>query len=151
MYQPLSKAQLAQHIRRQKGWLIQEDAGVDPHGVAIYTLSDPRDLRQVRYVGQSLAPVRRFVQHVNAAQLWLPDEVPWWYKSPPGLRPLHNWIRELHRDDYRLPAMFITARVASVAAARQTERALIHHYLALGAVLLNVESEILGRQVPLGI
>ena len=47
----------------------------------IYTLSDPRDLRQVRYVGQTSAPRRRLLQHLNAARLWLPDERPWWIKD----------------------------------------------------------------------
>ncbi len=119
--------------------------------MAIYTLADPRDVRDVRYVGQSRAPSRRYAQHLNAARLWLPDEVPWWYKAPPGLRPLHDWIRDLHRDDYRLPVMLINARVATTAAARHSERALIHHYLSQNATLLNVESEILGRQVPLNL
>lgn len=151
VYRPLTRAQLSQHIRRQKHALVQEESGVALDGVAVYTLSDPRDLREVRYVGQSRSPLRRFTQHLNAARLWLPDDVPWWYKAPPGLRPLHDWIRALHRDDYRLPAMMITARVASVSAARQMERALIQHYLSQRASLLNVETEILGRQVPLGI
>ena len=151
LYRPLPKAQLSQLIRKHKHGLVQEQPGVSPEGVSIYTLSDPRDVREVRYVGQSRVPLRRYTQHVNAARLWMPDEAPWWYKAPPGLRPLHDWIRELHRDDYRLPAMIITARVASVAAARQMERALIQHYLSQHASLLNVEAEILGRQVPLGI
>lgn len=151
MYRPLTKAQLGQLIRSRRDSLILEDVGVPSEGVAIYTLSDPRDLNAVRYVGQSRAPSRRLVQHLNAARLWLPDEVPWWYKAPPGLRPLHDWIRELHREDYRLPVMVVSARAATVAAARQMERALIHQYLAQSASLLNVESEILGRQVPLAL
>jgi predicted GIY-YIG superfamily endonuclease len=118
-------------------------------GVAIYTLSDPRDLRDVRYVGLSRAPARRFAQHVNAARLWLPDDMPWWYKAPPALRPLHDWIRQLHRDEYRLPAMIISAHAATVPEACQQERDLIHHYLSLGAPLLNVESELLGPRIPL--
>jgi hypothetical protein len=151
LYRPLPKAQLSQLIRKHKHALVQEEPGLAPAGVSIYTLSDPRDVREVRYVGQTRAPLSRFSQHVNAARLWLPDEKPWWYKAPPGLRPLHDWIRALHRDDYRLPAMIITARVASVSAARHMERALILHYLGKSASLLNVEAEILGRQVPLGI
>jgi hypothetical protein len=144
----LTRAQLAQHIRQQRPWLIQED-GAAPEGVAIYTLSDPRDVRDVRYVGMSRAPARRFAQHVNAARLWLPDEVPWWYKSPPGLRPLHDWIRQLHREEYRLPAMLIIARAVTVAEARQRERALIQAYLSQHAQLLNIESELLGPRIRL--
>ena len=151
LYRPLPKAQLSQLIRKQKHGLVLEEPDVAPDGVAIYTLSDPRDVREVRYVGQTRAPQRRYSQHVNAARLWLSDETPWWYKAPPDQRPLHDWIRTLHRDDYRLPVMIITARVASVSAARQMERALILHYLGQRAFLLNVEAEILGRQVPLGI
>ena len=37
-----------------------------------------RDVRQVRYVGQTRDPRRRFSQHLNVARLWLPDELPWW-------------------------------------------------------------------------
>ncbi|MEO8307645.1 MAG: hypothetical protein ABI616_06350 [Pseudomonadota bacterium] len=145
----MSKARLAHHIRQQKEWLIQEEPGLATEGIAIYTLSDPRDVRAVRYVGQSRAPARRFAQHINAARLWLPDEMPWWYKAPPGLRPLHEWIRQLHRDEHRLPAMLVIARAATLAEARHAERSLIHHYLNQRADLLNVESEILGRQLAL--
>jgi hypothetical protein len=75
--------------------------------------------------------------------------VPWWYKSPPGLRPLHDWIRQLHREEYRLPAMLIIARAATVAEARQRERALIQAYLSQHAQLLNIESELLGPRIRL--
>ena len=81
---------------------ITDASGVDPDGVAIYYLSDPRDIRTVRYVGQTTQPERRFIQHVTTSRLWLPDEVPWWIKSP-KLRPLYEWIRELHRANIDFP------------------------------------------------
>ncbi|MEO6368420.1 MAG: hypothetical protein ABIP38_10565 [Steroidobacteraceae bacterium] len=75
---------------------------------AIYTLSDPRDLQLVRYVGQTRAPRTRYLQHVSAARLWMPDELPWWIKSP-RTRPLYHWIRDLYRDESRLPVMVVVA------------------------------------------
>jgi hypothetical protein len=144
----LTKTQLTQRVRLQKGCLIQQESGTEivERGVAVYTLADPRDVREVRYVGQTCAPQRRYTQHINAARLWLPDELPWWYKAPPGLRPLHEWLRELHRDDYRLPVMLINMWLPAVAAARQMERALIEQYLQGNAALLNVELEVQQRQ-----
>jgi len=118
------------------------------HGVAIYILSDPRSLRDVRYVGQTSSPARRFLQHLKTARLWLPDDVPWWVQSP-KLRPLYNWIRELYTDEYRLPVMVVSAWADSVREARVAERALIVECLRERRRLLNVEMEILGRQIPL--
>jgi hypothetical protein len=102
----------------------------------------------VRYIGQTTAPRRRFLQHLHTAMLWLPDETPWWVKCP-KLRPLADWIRALHRDGQRLPVMVITAWVETGSAARVAERARIHQCLANRLQLLNVETEILGRQIPL--
>jgi hypothetical protein len=117
-------------------------------GIAIYSLSDPRDIRDVRYVGQSADPRRRFMQHLNAAKLWLPDERPWWVKSP-KLRPLYNWIRDLYRDELRMPTMVVSAWLATAAEARVAERTRIFECLAQKLPLLNVETEILGRQTAL--
>jgi hypothetical protein len=144
----LSKAQLARHIRRHVGVELYDDSGVGPGKVAIYSLSDPRDIRCVRYVGQTALPARRFLQHLNTARLWLPEERPWWVKSP-KLRPLYIWIRELYRDELRLPTMVISAWVNAVPDARLAERVRIFECLAMSLPLLNFETEVLGRQIPL--
>jgi hypothetical protein len=122
-------------------------SGAEPGGVAIYALSDPRELRTARYVGQSADPRRRLAQHLNAARLWLPDERPWWVRSP-KLRPLYEWIRALHRDEGRLPVMAIL-EWAPAAQARQAERRHICACLAQQLPLLNFEYELLRRQLQL--
>jgi hypothetical protein len=132
------------HIREQ----LYDESGSHPLGWAIYTLSDPRDLREVRYVGQTSSPRRRFLQHLNHAQLWLPDELPWWIKQP-KLRPLYTWVRMLYRNDNRLPVMVVSAWLTSIAQARIEERVQIFNCLAHRHPLLNVETEILGDQISL--
>ena len=119
-----------------------------PLGTAVYSLSDPRDIRAVRYIGQTQFPQRRFLQHLAGARLWLPDERPWWIKSP-KLRPLYHWIRALYREDMRLPTMVVAEWVETNAAARLAERARIYDCLSHRMSLLNVETEILGTQWPL--
>jgi hypothetical protein len=109
-------------------------------GIAIYWLADPRDLRRIRYVGQTSAPRRRFLQHLNTARLWLPDERPWWIKDP-TLRPLYDWIRVLYQDDFRLPTMGICGWEATRTAARLAERARICECLAVDLPLLNIEAQ----------
>lgn len=147
---PLDRPQLARLVRlRLPGLLLDETGGAPAEGaVAVYTLSDPRDLRDVRYVGQTRSPQRRLLQHIHTARLWLPDDLPWWFGKP-KLRPLYDWIRALHRDEYRLPVMLVTAWTGSVRAARLAERELIHAHLNRRQELFNVEREILERQVPL--
>ena len=127
---------------------LYDDSGVVAQGTAIYSLSDPRDVREVRYIGQTNVPRRRFLQHLSTAKLWLPDETPWWVKSP-KLRPLYRWIKELYRDEYRLPVMVVTAWVETASDARLAERSRIYECLQKRLRLLNVETEILGRQIPL--
>lgn len=127
---------------------IYDDSKTPPDRLAIYTLSDPRDIRDARYVGQTRAPRRRFLQHLNHAQLWLPDELPWWVKQP-KLRPLYTWVRELYRDQYRLPVMVISAWAATPREARAAERARIFTCLADQLPLLNVETELLRERIPL--
>jgi hypothetical protein len=144
----VTKAQVGRHFRRHIGMHLYDDSGVDPRGTAVYSLSDPRDIREVRYIGQTNTPRRRFLQHLNTAKLWLPDETPWWVKSP-KLRPLYHWIRELYRDERRLPVMVVTAWVETVSDARLAERSRIYECLEKRVQLLNVETEILGRQIPL--
>jgi hypothetical protein len=145
---PLTKLQLSQHIRRHLASNVSDDSGDDPDGVAIYFLSDPRDVRLVRYVGQTTAPKRRYLQHLNTARLYLPAELPWWIKSP-KLRPLYAWIRKLHEDNLRLPVMVVSGWIKSVPMARVAEREQICAYLCRGMPLLNVEQARLGDQMQL--
>jgi hypothetical protein len=140
----LSAAELSRHVRQRLGALVCDDSGVAPAGVAIYTLSDPRELRTVRYVGQTLAPRRRFLQHVRTARLWLPDELPWWVRSP-RLRPLYGWIRELFGQEGRLPVMVVASWVGA-GQARVCERSLICACLERQQPLLNFEGELRRRQ-----
>jgi len=144
----LDRAQLSRYLKRHVRGQLFDDSGSEPKGTAIYGLCDPRDLRLVRYVGQTRAPARRFWQHLNTARLWLPDEPPWWISSP-KLRPLYEWIRELYRDELRLPSMVICTWVESPAGARLAERGRICECLQQALPLLNVESERLGRQILL--
>ena len=78
----------------------------------------------------------------------MPDDRPWWVQSP-KLRPLYEWIRELYRDEFRLPTMVVSAWAETMRAARLAERARIYECLANCLPLLNVKTEILGRQMPL--
>jgi hypothetical protein len=128
--------------------LVHDERGAIAGGTAIYTLADPRDVRAPRYVGQTRAPRRRFAQHVRTARLSLPDETPWWVKSPKH-RPLYEWIRALHRDEGRLPFMWVVEWLEPAADARTAERAAIMRLLAEGAALLNVEARSAGPQLPL--
>jgi hypothetical protein len=144
----LTRPELTRLVRRQLGSHLHDDSGLSPAGTAIYWLADPRDIQHVRYVGQTSSPRRRYSQHLNTARLWLPDEKPWWVPSP-RLRPLYEWIRELHRDDFRLPVMVISTWVETTAQARLAERTRIVECLAQRLPLLNVEGETLGRQIPL--
>jgi len=124
---------------------LYDESGVCPQGIALYSLSDPRDIRSCRYIGQTRQPRRRLLQHVNTARLWLPDERPWWIKLP-ELRPLYEWIRELYRDDARLPVMVVYSWVATPVEARVAERERIYECLERGLPILNVERETLGRR-----
>jgi hypothetical protein len=147
-HQPLTKPRLTQHVRSRMAGLIQDDSGLAADAFAIYTLSDPRDGRGVRYVGQTRSPTKRFLQHVNTARLWLPDEAPWWFKRP-ELRPLYEWMRELHQDEYRLPLMIITDWAVTGREARDIERRRIFDYLSQKLPLLNIEAESKRGQMPL--
>jgi hypothetical protein len=137
---PLSpKLQIARLIRCSRAAHIVDESGSEPGDVAIYTLSDPRDARHVRYVGQTRSPPKRFAQHLNAARLWLPEELPWWI-SQPRLRPLYHWIRELYRDGRRLPMMFVVAWTDG-RHARAAERQHICEHLGRQLPLLNQEGD----------
>lgn len=132
-------AQLARRVRAHLATQLYDDSGDAPEGVAIYSLADPRDIRATRYVGQTVAPRRRLAQHLATARLCVPEQTPWWVKSP-KLRPLYCWIRQLYEDEGRLPVMVVHAWVEP-ADARHAERLQIQECLARRLPLLNVESE----------
>jgi hypothetical protein len=140
----ITRTQFAIQLRRRLPLLLMEDCR-QAGEVAVYTLSDPRDVRDVRYVGQTRSPHSRYRQHVNKASPWLPDDVPWWFKAPKD-RPLHEWIRNLHREGARLPVMIICSRHPDTAAARAAERALIFQCLEQGLPILNVEAQLALRR-----
>jgi hypothetical protein len=143
-----TKAELARRIRHHVERELYDDSGLEAAGTAIYSLADPRELRLTRYIGQSSAPRRRFLQHLSTARLWLPEERPWWIKQP-RLRPLYEWLRQLYEQEQRLPTMVIHGWVDTTRGARLAERARIVAALAADLPLLNVERELLGRQMPL--
>ena len=145
---PYPRATLTREIRRRLPTLRFDDSGVEPSGFAIYTLSDPRHVRLVRYVGQTANPRRRHTQHVAAARLWMPDTIPWWVRRL-ELRPLYEWIRTLHADEGRLPTMIVAAWCIRPRDARALERETIMKYLAERMPLLNREAALLGAQIPL--
>jgi hypothetical protein len=127
---------LAGRIQRGRQHNVLDQTGCGPGDVAIYTLSDPRDIEAVRYVGQTRNPVSRFSQHLNTARLWLPDELPWWVKREQW-RPLYTWIRQLYREDGRLPLMVIVAwTIAELA--NSDERRFVSAFVAEKLPLLNV-------------
>ena len=146
--EPRSKTQIAYHLRQHVRTQFYDESGSTGPGFAIYALSDPRLLGDPRYIGQTADPRRRFFQHLNTARLWIPDELPWWVKSP-KLRPLYQWIRALYRDDYRLPTMIICAWVSTGAQARLAERAQICACLQRRLQLFNVEARLTGEQLLL--
>jgi hypothetical protein len=145
---PCDRATLSREIRRRLPTLRFDDSGATPSGCAVYTLSDPRDVRAVRYVGQTANPGRRHAQHVAQARLWMPDTLPWWIRRP-ELRPLYEWIRALHADEGRLPTLIVTAWCTRVADARALERETIMRYLGEQMPVLNREAAILSARIPL--
>jgi hypothetical protein len=133
-----TRAALAHRVRAAKAYNIIDQTGTDPGEVAIYALSDPRDVEAVRYVGRTRSPEARFSQHINTARLWLPDQLPWWI-SRPELRPLYTWIRTLYADGSRLPVMIVVGWTTAPLA-KSDERRFIAAYLARGLPLLNFEA-----------
>jgi hypothetical protein len=147
---PPSRALLTRDIRRRvRSHLLDDSADAAEHGIAIYSLSDPRDVRNVRYIGQSRSPRRRLLQHLNGARLWMPDELPWWIDAP-ALKPLHEWLRTLFRDDGRLPMMIVSSWVER-GQALFVERVRIHECLDAGLPLLNVQIWALDPQQQLAL
>jgi hypothetical protein len=137
-------------VRSRVELLVSDLSGMPEAQFAIYTLADPRNVAEVRYVGLTRAPRRRSLQHVHTARLWLPeaDDAAWWVRTP-KLRPLYQWLRLLHRDEYRLPAMTVIQWVASSAEARVAERSHIEYCLGVNHPLLNFEAQLAARQMRL--
>jgi hypothetical protein len=144
----MTREQLCRYVRAHIRSQLYDDSVAQREGIAIYLLSDPRDLRAIRYIGQTKSPKRRFLQHLNTARLWLPDERPFWVKAP-ELRPLYEWIRELFKDEQRLPTMVVQEWVDSISQARVVERTRICEGLEKQLPLLNVEAEIARSQLIL--
>jgi hypothetical protein len=136
----VTKTHLSRYLRNHVLAQLYDDSDGERVGTAIYSLSDPRDIRAVRYVGRTRAPKRRFIQHLNTARLWLPDERPFWVAAL-ELRPLYEWIRELYLDERRLPTMVVYEWVATQPQARIRERSRIYECLQQSLPLLNVEAE----------
>ena len=133
-----TRSELMHWVRAHTRSNLYDESGAKPAQIAIYSLSDPREIRDVRYVGQTRAPRARFLQHVSAARLWLPETLPWWIKSP-QLRPLYAWIRTLYFAEQRFPLMIISKWTASLPDARAAERARILECLRQGHDLCNIE------------
>jgi hypothetical protein len=146
--QPLTRSELGRFVRSRLGSHLYDAAGTPAGGIAIYTLSDPRDLGATRYVGQTRSPRQRFLQHVGTARLWVPDELPWWIVEE-RRRPLYEWIRALYRDERRLPVMIVAAWHGGQADATAAERELIQDCLRRQMLLLNIESAVLQPQLRL--
>jgi hypothetical protein len=138
---------IARRVRRELPFLLSDESPGGRGDFALYTLADPREVRGVRYVGQTRAPRRRYLQHVRSARLWLAAERPWWIRVP-RLRMLSVWIRELYADERRLPVMLVSEWFASEAEARAQERCLITELARRGLPLLNVEAERLRQTQP---
>jgi hypothetical protein len=127
---------MQRELRRRLPLHLYDESGVTPAGTAIYSLADPREVRLSRYIGQTAQPSRRLMQHLRDARLWLPDETPWWIKTP-RLRPLYRWIRELYAQEGRLAVMVVHAWIEAERA-QLAERDHIRACLEQRLPLLNV-------------
>ena len=127
---------LQYELRRRVRLHLYDESGMTPEGIAIYSLADPRAVRLSRYVGQTAQPRIRLMQHLRTARLSLPDETPWWVRTP-QLRPLYGWIRGLYAQEGRLPVMLVHSWVQP-AEAHAAERDRIHSMLMRGLPLLNL-------------
>jgi hypothetical protein len=136
----LTRAQLSRYVRARLPAQLYDETCAERAGTAIYGLSDPRDIRALRYVGQSAAPRRRLLQHIATARLWLPAQTPWWVPKA-KLRPLYQWIRALFAEEGRLPVMVVMAWVPPEQG-RGAERAQIQAAIERQEALLNYEAEL---------
>lgn len=143
----LTRAQLSRYVRTRLPGQLYDETCTQREGIAIYGLSDPRDIRALRYVGQSAAPRRRLLQHIATARLWLPAQTPWWVPKA-KLRPLYQWIRALFADEGRLPVMVVMAWVPPEQG-RRAERAQIQAAIERQEALLNFEAELQKVQLSL--
>jgi hypothetical protein len=137
--QRATQERLRQRLRAALPQLMHDVSGCEPAGIALYALADPRDVRALRYIGQTGSPARRYRQHVRAACLGAGTDRPWWICEP-HLLALHRWIHALHADGNRLPFMLVTHWTATIADARALERQLILEHIAAGHELLNREA-----------
>jgi hypothetical protein len=144
----IAKAGIARVLRAARRSQIYGAEGGSSGWTALYTLSDPREVRRPRYVGQTRDPGRRYAQHVHTARLWLPDSTPWWVRSPKH-RPLYSWLRALHRDGGRLPFMWVVEWLEPSKDPLVAERAAIMQLFAQDSELLNAEARGSGAQLPL--
>jgi len=138
------QVEISRRIRSAVALHVLDTTDGQENEAAIYALSDPRDVEQVRYIGQTRSPRKRFLQHMHEARLWHPDETPWWVKSL-QLRPLYHWIRELYAEEGRMPMMLIVAWTEA-RLARQEEGRHIREYLRHQKPLLNSESRTFARK-----
>jgi hypothetical protein len=141
----LSQTELTRFVRKRFVHHYYDQSGGGSEGYAIYWLTDPRDLQVVRYVGQTRSPKSRYLQHLNTARLWLPDQTPWWIPKL-DMRPLYEWIRALYKEEQRLPVMVVSLWLPTAAEARHVERSYILQLLHAKETLLNVESEVMTRR-----
>jgi hypothetical protein len=144
----ISKGRLARALRAAGRSQVHGAEGGSSGWTAVYTLSDPREVRRPRYVGQTRDPRRRYAQHVHTARLWLPDSTPWWVRSAKH-RPLYSWLRALHRDGGRLPFMWVVEWLDPSRDPLVAERTAIMQLLTQHSDLLNAEARGLGAQLPL--
>lgn len=137
-------------LRQRLASHVVDDAPAPPGGSraeawAIYSLSDPRNLRAYRYVGQTRWPARRLLQHVLSAHAAAPPaslddgDIAWWM-TPRERGPLQAWILELHAEGQRLPCMVVHGWEQSAREAIEAERRMIEECLRQGHALFNAEA-----------
>lgn len=145
------------HVRRCQPHLLGDESGTsvpDGRAIAIYSLTDPRDLRTSRYIGQTRQPARRHLQHLRGAQPWRIDQgEEFWWHTPPRFRALYAWIRDLWQAEALLPALLVHEWVPTLRDARYTERRRIADGIGAGLALFNIEAlrlkEMAGSTRPL--
>jgi len=89
----------------------------------IYSLLDPREDKQIVYVGQSINPQKRYEQHLNP-------------KSENKRK--NEWIKELNKLGLKPILKIETKRWTSQFIAFETEMSVTVHYRNLGYEVLSV-------------